>query len=151
MRKEKKKKGLKNQINQMWGESKLAKMACPDSLAPCFANNDQQLRSFVVLHKHVTRCSLGQGLCAVCICEHHLKKWQHYCCVTAVPFGSATKGENIAVYCSGCCISWERILLWLLCQAGETLRCVRLCYSCCYSCSISQERINVSTAATMAP
>ena len=34
--------------------------------------------------------------------------------------------------------------LWPLCQPGEKLYWVRLCYGRCYSCCISQERINVS-------
>ena len=35
------------------------------------------------------------------------------------------------VYCCSCCISQERIQLWLLCQPGERLCSVRLCYGCC--------------------
>lgn len=32
-------------------------------------------------------------------------------------------------YCYGCSISQERILLWLLCQPGERLCAVMLCYA----------------------
>ena len=53
-----------------------------------------------------------------------------YCCVTAVSFGSAMRGENT-----------EYLLLGLLLQPGKKL---------CCGCSASQERINVS-AVPMAP
>ena len=69
---------------------------------------------------------------------------RHYCCVTVVSIGSATREEIIVC-----------LLLQLLHQPGENtamagvsarerLCSVRLCYGCCYCCCISQERINVS-------
>ena len=95
-----------------------------------------QLRSFIALHMDITRYLLGHGLlCAVGVCELHLKKKKHwhYCCITAVWVGSAMSGDDTVC-----------LMLWLLCQPGERLCCVRLCYDCC------PEMRNVS-AVPMAP
>ena len=87
----------------------------------------------------IVRYSLGHGLlCVAHLYELHLRKWWHYCCITAVFVGSVTRGENIAC-----------LLLQLLCQPGERLCCVRLCYGCCYVFCISQERISVSAVPTV--
>ena len=68
----------------------------------------------------IIRYSLGHGLlCVVHLYALHLRKWWHYCCITAVFVGSVTRGENTAC-----------LLLRLLCQPGERLCCVRLCYGC---------------------
>lgn len=68
-------------------------------------------------------------LCAVWMCKLHLESKATYCYIMAVSVGSAMTGENI-----------ECLLLCLLCQPGEKLCCVRLCYGCC----VSQEIINMS-------
>ena len=48
----------------------------------------------------ITRHLLGHRLpCMVQLCELHLEKWQHYCCIMAVSSGSsgsAKRGEHIA-------------------------------------------------------
>ena len=51
----------------LWGESKLVKTVCSDSLIPHFVNNGYvKLSSLVALHMHVRRYSLGHGFC-VCM------------------------------------------------------------------------------------
>ena len=60
--------------------------------------------------------------------------------VTTVSVGSATRGENIV------CLPVQ-----LLCQPGDRLCCVRLCYGCCHDCCASQERINMSAVPEALP
>jgi len=67
------------------------------------------------------RYLLGHGiLCAAGIYEFHLESGGIYCCIAAVPIGSATRGENIVC-----------LLLQLLHQQGE-----QTVHGCC----ASQER-----------
>ena len=94
----------------------------------------------VLTRSWVTTCGtpvlLGQGLPHVVhLYGFHLRKWWHSCCNTAVSTGSTMTGENTA---------W--LLPRLLCQQGERLCRVRLCYSC----HASQQRINLS-ALSIAP
>ena len=115
-----------------WGESKWAKMACSGSFKPYFVNNDYV--TVEIIHSTVHVChEVPTWLQAYLCCTYMWvppRKWQHYWCIMAVSIGWLMRGENIA---------W--LLLQLLCQPGERLCCVRLCYGCC----VSQERINVST------
>ena len=68
---------------------------------------------------YVTRYSIGHKLlCAVGICEFHPKEMVAFnCSITAVSLGSATRGETIA---------W--LPVQLLCQPGERLCALKLCY-----------------------
>ena len=112
----------------MWGKSILAKMALSGSLAPLFVNDCVTAEiTYSTVHAHQAVLAWSQATLCYREIKAPPKKWQHYCF-----------------------INQERILLWLLCQLGERLCCVRLCYGCCYSCCISQEKINMS-AVTMAP
>ena len=110
----------------MWGEKKLAKMACSGSLTSHLVNIDYVTAEIIIaLQMYLTRYSLGHKIfCVARIYELHQKAAAFYRCIRAVSIGSAMRGENI-----------QCLLLWLLCQSGK-----RLCYGCC----ASQERINAS-------
>ena len=107
-----------------WEERKLAKMWCSGSLAPRFVDNDNVTGGIIysTAQAHHGVLTLSQAtLCSTPV-------W-------APPKKSARQ---------------ERILLWPLCQPGEGLCYVRLCYGCCFGCSVNQERMNVS-AVPVAP
>ena len=109
----------------VWGESKLAKMACSGSLAPHFVNNDYVTAEiFIAVHMCIVRYSLGHGLCEV-----HIYMSSY---IMAVSVGLVMWGENTA-----------RILLWLVCQPGERLCAFMLYYVCCYSYRASQKKIDL--------
>ena len=95
----------------LWGDSKLAKMAYPGSLASRFVNNDyvtaEIIYSTAPMHHEVLTWSRAT-LCCRGI-KAPPRKWRPYCFVTAVSIGSAMRGENID------CL----LLLLLLCQPGE--------------------------------
>ena len=93
----------------------------PLALAPRFVNDCVTAE---ILYSTVHACLEVLAWSQATLCCIHTwappRKWRHYCCVTAVSVGSATRGENIAC-----------LVLWLLCQPGERLCRVRLCYGCC--------------------
>ena len=107
-------------------------MVCSGSLAPRFIDNDYVTAEPICSPAQAQHKVLAGSQATLC----HVHIWapwrkpQHYCCVLAVCVGSDTREENIAC-----------LLLWPLCQPGETFYCVRLCYG---SCRVSQERIHVS-------
>ena len=105
-------------------------MASSCSLAPRFVNDDDVTAEIIYSTVHARHeVLLGHGLCAIWIYEFHLESSGIYRYITTVSIGSATRGENRAC-----------LLLRLICQPGERLCCVRLCYGCCYGFCISQER-----------
>ena len=109
----------------VWGESKLAKMACSGCLVPHFINNDYVTAEiFIAVHMRILRYSLGHGLCEVHIYMSS--------CIMAMSVGLVMRGENTA-----------RILLWLVRQPGERLCAFMLYYVCCYSCRASQKKIDL--------
>ena len=93
----------------------------PLALAPRFVNDCVTAE---ILYSTVHACLEVLAWSQATLCCIHTwappRKRRHYCCVTAVSVGSATRGENIAC-----------LVLWLLCQPGERLCRVRLCYGCC--------------------
>ena len=111
------------------GERKLAKMLCSGSLAPHFANNVCIIAEITYNPAHACHEVLtwSRGTCLVLgyFVWYASGGSTLYCRIMAVSTGSVTRGENIVC-----------LLLWLPCQPGERLCCVRLC--CC------QKRINVS-------
>ena len=105
-------------------------MASSRSLAPRFVNDDDVTAEIIYSTVHARHeVLLGHGLYAIWIYEFHLESSGIYRYITAVSIGSATRGENRAC-----------LLLQLMCQPGERLCCVRLCYVCCHGFCISQER-----------
>ena len=84
-----------NWLRLLWGDSKLAKMACSGSLAPHFVNNDYVTAEipYSTLHHELFVCSHATW-CGMHICELHPKKRRHFCCVMAVSVGLARRGEN---------------------------------------------------------
>ena len=94
----------------MWGESKLAKMALSGSLIPCFVKNDYERAEIIYRTMHAHHELLACSWVTVCASLYGLllRKWWHYCYVTAVFIGSVTRGENTAC-----------LLLQLLSQPGE--------------------------------
>ena len=128
---------LSTHPSHLWGKTKLTKMACSGSLTLCFVNNDyvtaESICSTAHMHHEVL---VGHGLCAVRMCEFHLK------------CGGITSASQLCLLGQ----PWEErivcLLLWLLRQPGERLCCVRFCYGCCCGCCISQERINVCAVPT---
>ena len=114
-------------------------MACSGSLTPCFVNNDYEIADIIYSTVHAHHKVLTWSWVTVCSTPvwAPLRKWWHYCCITAVFVASVTRGENIAC-----------LLLQLLCQPGERLCCVRFSYGCCCGCCVSQERINVCAVPT---
>ena len=98
----------------------------------------------------ITRHLLGHRLpCMVQLCELHLEKWQHYCCIMAVSIGSAWRGDNIVCLHMDASQLRENAVMAAV-PARREVVLVRLWYGCCYSCCTSQERINRS-AVPMAP
>ena len=140
----------------VWGESKLAMIMLSGSLAPSFVNNDYVTAEIMYSTAHVCHefFLTAEITYSTAYAHHKVLTWSwvtlsyrhiwapskkalaFYCCITAVSFGSAMRRENIVC-----------LLLWLLCQPGERLHLVRLCYGYCFGC-ISQERINVSVVPT---
>ena len=138
---------------QLWGQSKWAKVACSGSLAACFVNNDYVTAEIIYSTAHVCHefCLTAEITYSTAYAHHKVLTWSwvtlsyrhiwalpkkamaFYCCITAVSFGSAMRRVCL--------------LLWLLCQPGQRLHLVRLCYGYCFGC-ISQERINVSVVPT---
>ena len=51
---------------QLWGESKLAKVACSGSLAPCFVNNDYVTAEIIYSTAHVHHKELAWTGATVC-------------------------------------------------------------------------------------
>ena len=99
-------------------------MGCSGSLAPHFINNDYLTAEIIY--------STAQA-------HHEVLAWL-WATLCGTPVWAPHNKSS----------SQERILLWPLCQPGEGLCYVRLCYGCCYGCSVNQERINVS-AVPVAP
>ena len=66
---------LRSRCWHMWGESKLVKMVCSDSLTPHFVNNDYVTAEIIysTAHAHHEVLDWSQAICAVGICELHLK------------------------------------------------------------------------------
>ena len=105
-------------------------MASSRSLAPRLVNDADVTAEIIYSTVHACHeVLLGHGLCAIWIYEFQLESSGIYHYIMAVSIGSATRGENRAC-----------LLLRLMCQPGERLCCVRLCYGCCYGFCISQER-----------
>ena len=77
----------------VWGESKLAKMECSGFLALHFVNNDYVTAEIIYSSVHTfRRYWLGQELlCAVGICELHLKYSGTAAVSLAVSTGSAMR------------------------------------------------------------
>ena len=80
----------------LWGESKLAKIACSGSLAPHFVNNDYVRAEIIYSTAHAHHETLSWPWTALCSTS-----------VEASP-GKAWKGCCVRL-CYGCCISQERI------------------------------------------
>ena len=94
----------------MWGESKLAKMACSCSLTPHFVNNDYVTAEIIYRTAHAHHKKLASSPATLCCGTMWTppKKRQHYYCISALSVGSTTRGDNVAC-----------LLLWLLHQPGE--------------------------------
>ena len=93
------------------GESKLAKMVCSGSLTPRFVNDNHVTVEIIYNTAHARHKVLTWS--GVTLCCRYMwappRKWQHYCCVTAVSVGSAMREGNTGVCCYSCCTSQERI------------------------------------------
>ena len=82
---------------QVWGESKLAKMACSSSLTPSFVNNASVTAeiTYSTAQAHHEVLAWSPVLRMVQICELHLQSGEYYCCITAVSVGSVMREENV--------------------------------------------------------
>ena len=117
--------------SNLWEENKLAKLACSDSLVPCFVNNDYVTTEILLQHRACASWSTHDSYL------WRLRSWATLCCMDI--WAPPRKQQHYAASS-----------LWPLCQPEERLCWVRLGYGSCYGCCISQERINVS-AVPMAP
>ena len=131
--------GEKPSMGRVWGESKLAKMECSESLTPHFVNGDHVTAEAIysTVHAcHEVLAWLWDTLCSKHVWTPLRERWHiilHHGCV----HWSATRGKNIVC-----------LLLWLLQHPGERLCHIRLCYGSYCGCCISQERIHVSAVLT---
>ena len=93
-------------------------MVCLGSLSqrplpfpPCFVNNDYIISKITYSTEHAHHKVLTWSGVTLCCRDMWAppRNWQHYCCVTDVSVGSATRGGNTGVCCYSCCTSQERI------------------------------------------
>ena len=119
---------------KLWGERKLAKMARSGSLLPRFVNN---YTTAEIAYSTMVRSCSGW--------YRHMSPTHKMAGITAAsrlrPFNPPERKEY-SVFTVAAGVSQERTQVWLLCQSGERLCCVRLC------CGRCQERTNVPAVAT---
>ena len=112
----------------VWGESKLAKMVRSGSLTPRFVNNDCVATEIVYSTAHACYKVLAWSQDDLCFIDIRPppRKRRYYCCITAEPVGSGTRGKRLCcvrLYCGCCCVCCVRAsrkaVLRLPCQPGK--------------------------------
>ena len=145
----------------MWGESKLAKMACSGSLAPRFVIDDYATAEITYSTAHACQevYVTAESICNTVRVRHEVLTWSQV--LSAVHLyklhqESLAAAAALGLHWSDTMIMFYEVMIWLhygyfmvllllllrlLCQPGERL---------CYGCLASQKRINIP-ADPMAP
>ena len=93
-------------------------MACLGSHTPRFVNNDYETAEIIYSTEHKCHKVLPRTQATSDIWAPP-KKRQHYCCITTVSIGSATREDSLSTdmaalsarreHCYGCCVRQKRI------------------------------------------